>query len=315
MYPSRRHHCATLRTMDEPYVAGAVAPTDQQLALWAVNDATQKATGPCPRCGETSVEELSAVAIAMGGNAAGGRSHGFICDCDGTHLEGNVPRKGCGAFWAAVIDVQTVPQIRSAPPGQAATAAIALVSAGSPVKEIRASAEKWASAVTTLIGLFGIAAVVFGKDAATSLNAHAALALGLTAGAALLCAITGVLLIWRAAHGWPIVKSIKSDDDLVEWYKAREDPRVAVASFRRALAATVLSVVLLGAAVGIVWYSPRIDPPRTQVLIGLTDGSSVCGRLEASTIAGRIAVQKADGAISSLPFTQAIRLEVVSKCQ
>lgn len=127
------------------------------------------------------------------------------------------------------------------------------------LQDIRASAEKWASSISALIGVFSVVAFVKGRDTFANLepaarNASAALVI-----AATVCAASAVALAAFAAQGWPRTFDVLSGDVLANWYQ-RQLGR-AVWSFRISRFLALASAIVLVSAVTLTWFGSERSTP------------------------------------------------------
>lgn len=123
---------------------------------------------------------------------------------------------------------------------------------------IKTQAEKWTGAVTALLGLFGVAAFVTGKDAFTGLDMWAKIVAAVAVVCALSIGVVAVFVSNRAAYGWPELMKVKTDEDLLKWHDDR--PKRLQKAARRMKIAVWLAIVSLGfvtLAAVLMWLAPR----------------------------------------------------------
>ena len=116
----------------------------------------------------------------------------------------------------------------------------------------------WQLALTALLGLFGVAAFVTGKDAFTGLDMWAKIVAAVAVVCALSIGVVAVFVSNRAAYGWPELMKVKTDEDLLKWHDDR--PKRLQKAARRMKIAVWLAIVSLGfvtLAAVLMWLAPR----------------------------------------------------------
>ncbi|WP_412540672.1 hypothetical protein R8Z50_33550 [Longispora sp. K20-0274] len=183
-----------------------------------------------------------------------------------------------------------------------------------PVARVRKVAALWIPGLTAVLGLFGLAGALIGKDTVTALPVWARIAVGALAGLAVLLAAGALFGAYGAAYGWP--RAIQSPEALLAWYRARdEEPGRIVAGFQRAVLATVGALLAMVAGVGLLWFVPPAEQGGTQIRVTRTDQSDVCGTMLASVNPTSIRVRRAsDGRVVSVPVAKIAGMNPAPKC-
>jgi hypothetical protein len=177
---------------------------------------------------------------------------------------------------------------------------------------IRSTATKWGATVGTLTGIFGIVALIKGRENVDDLTRGWEITVGVLVACALLFAAVSVVLAALAAQG--SVKKIDVTGEAVRRFYRREATTARwQLVFSRVTA--VLAVLLLGTAVGMTWYGPQ-DAPATEnpptFLAVLEDGSATCGSLAVSS--GPLVLETADGP-RVVDATKLVSLTPVTACR
>jgi hypothetical protein len=142
---------------------------------------------------------------------------------------------------------------------------------------VRGIAEKWAGSVAALLGVFGIASFVKGRDDLKGLEHDWEVAVGVSLGIAVASAVVAILFASLAAQGGVSVLDLPTGRRIQEW-SAKQIER---ASWQLAVSrlCSVAAVIFVAVAVGIVWYAPRESVEPGSLRIVLITGESVCGTL------------------------------------
>ncbi|MGQ4386582.1 hypothetical protein [Streptomyces sp. SAS_270] len=316
------------RTKAEPvtYLRGRHAVTDEELVAWEPVQVGPSAVaaiqGPCPVCGDhtrQSVEQGKLASGAAGAEETLAKKDRLTvvceCACEINHPDAAVPPthwQSCGRWWLATV--------RLAPGGQgqpvrAATDESMLEAAQAARKAmtndeatVRSAAEKWIAAVTALIGLFGLAGLLAGKDSFVGLPEEAVLIVAAAALVAVLAAASAIILANRAAYGWPTVVDISNDEALERWYvNQRTVVEKAARRLRTAVRCALLSLAALMVVVGCNAFWPR----GIAVQITRVDGSGVCGTLIDTKTPTELRIKRSNGDVTSVPAT-AIKTVIAS---
>jgi hypothetical protein len=139
----------------------------------------------------------------------------------------------------------------------------------------RAAAVKWASTITAVTGVFGIFALVKGRSDITALTHGWELVVAGLFLVAVLCLLRSIVLAALAAEGTPTFESVDTTN-----IRRKYSHATAVAAFQlvgsRVLA--VVAMLLVTAAVGIVWFAPSASAPALSY-VSTSDGTLMCGAL------------------------------------
>jgi hypothetical protein len=155
---------------------------------------------------------------------------------------------------------------------------------------IRTAAEKWRNGLAALLALITTIGVVKGQDTIADLPRSAQVTVGALLAAALIAASTGAFLAMRAAYGLPRAEHLLGDPSDFDRYRWQETRR-AVADVRIAIALTFLTLGLLTFAIGMTWYTPRIEAGMVRVVSAAK--APICGKLiSANATSMTIEVQK-----------------------
>lgn len=181
--------------------------------------------------------------------------------------------------------------------------------ASTQLKAVRTSAEKWAGAVGTLLGLFAITGFVKGPEDLMSLDPTwrpgflVLIALGLLLG------LVATLLAARAAYGWPAQAPLTGL--LYEQWQASA-ARTSARCLVTAVVSAVSGYLLLVAAVGLLWFGPRAQSPTLTLVV--TQSSLVCGRLASLEVTGLSILDPLTGIKTAIPYSDLRVIETVSAC-
>ncbi len=168
--------------------------------------------------------------------------------------------------------------------------------------KLRETAEKWGQTVATLLGLFGIAGFIKGRDEISKLDEPAGAALGVVLLLAFILAAVSTGLAALAAQGIP--RSILEDRVAANRRTAADNARVRINYSRWAIVPVML---LLPLAIGITWYAPQKEAGGAKYLVVQQSGV-LCGELE----------RRDDGTLAmksnSTPLTNVTSMTAVDKC-
>jgi hypothetical protein len=182
----------------------------------------------------------------------------------------------------------------------------------SELTDARKSAEGWRNGLAALIGLTTIASAVNGGAALSALGTPAAVAAGVLLFLGITAAAFGIMWSMRAAYGDP---HLVTQENFVagggtEGFRVR----LAAATARdlsRARYATIVALAFVVAAIGVVWYAPRAQPPFVE--IETTGLKHLCGRLVASA-EGLIALKDPAGAPITVATKAIQSIKTVGRC-
>jgi hypothetical protein len=304
------------------YAAERVDAGQAQLAGWTGWDSGRdiRLTGPCPACGDSSPFAVAQQFTALEARPAGPRalSVSLGCTCDQPHDGQPDGVAGCGRHWSCTATI--------AASGQVALSALAdpvLVAAADALRAagttqlagLRGAAEKWIGGVTALFSLFGLAGVVATRGAVAGLATGWQVVIALAAAASVALAGWSVFCTYRAAYGWPVTRVIADNDELRDWYAAREAaPRVQAGFLRDGVRAAGAALAALTVTLGLLWFAPQQQPSVPMVQVTLTDGSRVCGTLLPATPGATLVRRASDGTSVDITPRSIEALTVVAAC-
>ncbi|MET8852415.1 hypothetical protein [Amycolatopsis sp. NPDC004625] len=121
------------------------------------------------------------------------------------------------------------------------------------LREVRAAAANWRTALAAMLGLVATVALVKGRDSVAGLGLTIRIVVGCILLTAVITAAVGAFVASRSAFGLPKEEEVPARlSDLVVVEQARI--RRAVRDLRAAIALTFVTLALIVAAVGLVWY-------------------------------------------------------------
>lgn len=155
----------------------------------------------------------------------------------------------------------------------------------------RAAAGKWAPTITAITGAFGGFALIRGRADLTSVTHGWEIAVGVLVAAAAYLAIRSIMLAALAAEGTPSSVTVSAKS-----IRSYFDHAVDVAQWQLLASriAAVLAVVVLGGAVGIVWFAPESTPKPPLYHVTVADGHIYCGAVAVNSD-GTLKVTAPDG--------------------
>jgi hypothetical protein len=123
------------------------------------------------------------------------------------------------------------------------------------LREIRAVAANWRTALAAMLALVTTVSVVRGRDSIVGLAPAAQVSVGVLLLVAVVAAATGAFLSSRSAFGFPgEEEASRRLSDLIAAERARV--RRAVRDLRASVVLTFVTLALIIASVGVVWYGP-----------------------------------------------------------
>jgi hypothetical protein len=175
---------------------------------------------------------------------------------------------------------------------------------------IRSTATKWAATIGTLTGIFGIAALIKGRENIAELTRGFEIAVGVLVALALVLSVIAVLLAALAAQG--SVKGVRDGPSLRALYASQMRTAHLQLSFSRATA--VVAVLVLVVAIGMTWYGPAqaLSPQSVTVLATTRGGETFCGTLVIS--GSELLGIKSGKALHSIKAGDIVTLAPVSAC-
>jgi hypothetical protein len=189
--------------------------------------------------------------------------------------------------------------------------------ANSSLPEVRAAAEKWRTGLAALVTIVTAGLLIKGPEAAHELTPRWRLVLTILAGGGIALTIYGLWQALKAAAGSPQSQHLQA---IVDRYGSVLVYELALAKrasdeLRRARAAVMIALPLLGAAL-IAWWWSDTTPHTPPAFIAIDRGAaaSICGELT-SADNGRIRVQVAgEERPRAIPLGQITNLRVKESC-
>lgn len=180
----------------------------------------------------------------------------------------------------------------------------------SSLDRVKAAAEKWATSLAALTGVFGIITLIKGPEDISKLTSPCQVAVGVALLLAVVCAFSSILLAALAAQGIP--KRNWYSGPVVRKKSGLAADRAAKYLFwSRVLVAPV--VIALAVAIGTTWFGDR--PPdsksRSAVLAVQRSGAVLCGQLMADE-RGNVALKVKDQSLTILKEVESIAM--IEKC-
>lgn len=321
-----------------------ITVSDADVESWIVERDSggqpQRIKGPCPACGhETETDiDLSVLASVQSGilplpPASQRVTRVITCACQESHPVPKAPKKvgdadsvevdpdpdpaeSCGRWWLATITLNAdgEQEVHAGDPAMLKAARAVEKSIDGEEARVRVSAEKWIAGIAALLPLFGLTGVIAGKDSLSGISdPWPAIAAGV-AGLALICAAAAILLSYGAAYDWPVEIDVDDDEKLETWFRdRRERIRGAASDLRNGVFAACATLMLLAAALGIVWFGPR-DTPEPLVKVTATTGSFACGHLLKSAKGRVVRVQRDDGTVAAYKAREVSAVAPVKSC-
>lgn len=242
---------------------------------WTVSDEDDEqpleASGSCPCCGHKTTANLVYESLTKGSSGREPRPSERLttmmaCQCSHPHGDPEHPEHtylSCGRKWPATITLnpELRPRVRPVTDARLIPAALGWQDfVAAQESRFQSQAEKWAAAVTTLLGLFGLAAFVTSKEAFSGLPTEARVVATITVISGLIAGVAAVYLSNRAAYGWPEFVQLENDADLIDWFADYKNPRIRVTAnkMKWAVRLAITSLGLLLAASAIMWVVPRV---------------------------------------------------------
>ncbi|MFD5270375.1 hypothetical protein [Streptomyces sp. NPDC058335] len=123
------------------------------------------------------------------------------------------------------------------------------------LREVREVAANWRTALAAMVTLVTAVSVIRGRDTIVGLASGARVLVGVLLLLAIVAASVGAFLASRSAFGLPKAeRTVLRLTDLVAAERARVHR--AVRDLRAAIVLTFVTLALIVAAVGVVWYGP-----------------------------------------------------------
>jgi hypothetical protein len=156
------------------------------------------------------------------------------------------------------------------------------------LSSVQASAGKWQSGLTAILGIVGAVALIGGRDTLQQLRPDSKMLLISLAAVALLANLAAISLATLANVGVPKMTKIKGPEDLMNAdLRPLRQTRRAIDRLRWAIFSAVLAFLASIGAVGVLWLAPNktVAPPLVALRLTVA-GNSVrtCGTFGAGQI-------------------------------
>jgi hypothetical protein len=173
---------------------------------------------------------------------------------------------------------------------------------------VRSGAEKWATTISALTGIFGLTALVSGIGDVDSLAPGCKATVGVLLLLAGLCAAGAVTFAAMAAQGQP--RQLWSTGELLrDHYK--EAAKTAARHLTRSRQLMIPAFLLLFGAVAVTWYGPRKPAVAEHAVAIQQTGVALCGELT-SDEQGRLAIRIKGQGVRTLD--RVVSISGIEKC-
>jgi hypothetical protein len=183
----------------------------------------------------------------------------------------------------------------------------------SQLPDVRRSAENWRNGLVALTGAIAAFSIIKGPEDVGGLDDWAAYTVGVLLLFAFACAIFGAWKALDAAYGTPSIITRERLRSLggIDGYNLDLAARSA-AHLRRARLATIATLILLVAALGLTWYGPRTASVYLHVERKELPG--VCGKLLSSE-QGYLDLQPPGSDAVRVTLADALKVRAVEECR
>ena len=306
------------------YRAERVSVSASQLAAWHATalGSTLRLSGACAACRHpvTAVVSLTGTALEnLSAPVTSALTVAISCNCGHEHKGRSQEPIGCGRTWTALAaaDASGAVSLRIADDPYLSDAAEAWrASQTNQLEKLRAAAERWIAGVSALLGLLTVLGFGLGASQIRMLTFGGKLAIVAAVAVILGSGGFAVMQAYRAAYGWPRIRTIANDTELLAWYAHQGDlPALTATRLRTAAISVSVALVALMVAVGLTWFLPVSTPSGPMVKVTLRDQSMLCGTLLGSQTGGTLYLRRADtGAAQVVAVTQMVRVTPVQAC-
>jgi hypothetical protein len=303
------------------YAIERVDINEAQLASWRgwIDGRELNLAGPCPVCTDDTKQDVDQEFTALEVVAQSRQlAVSVACACGQPHDGQPSGVTGCGRHWSCTATTSAGNTVTLSPLSdpQLVAAADELREAGATqLANLRSAAEKWIGGVTGLFGLFSLAGVITSRSTVTNLAVGWQVIIAIVAAISVALAGLAVFWIYRAAYGWPVTRVIADNDELLNWYAAREAaPRVQAGYLRDGVRVAGGALTALVVTAGLLWFAPQQQPTVPMVQVTLTNGSQVCGTLLPATPGATLVRRASDGTAVDITPRSIEALTVVAAC-
>ncbi|MEU4245706.1 hypothetical protein [Actinoplanes sp. NPDC026619] len=175
---------------------------------------------------------------------------------------------------------------------------------------VRRQAESWRTGLTGITALLGAVLIVKGRGDLVGLVVSYQVAMLCLFGLALSVLVAATMLAVRASSGLPGDEVLLAPEDLERWTDG--EIRAAQRCIRRAQLLTVVGVVAVAVAAGLLWTAPT-RPAKAELVTVHTGSGDYCGWLS-QFAPGTLKISSVDG-FYLLPVSAAVRVEPVPACR
>lgn len=165
-------------------------------------------------------------------------------------------------------------------------------------------------------GLLGFAGLAGARGTIVQLGTGWQVGVAVTALAAISLAALAIYWAYRAAYGWPKVRSVRDDEELLAWYADQlAAPARSAVMLRAGVRSAGASLGALVVLFGLLWFAPTQSPGVPMIRTTLRDGSVLCGTVQASAQNNAVSMRQfSRSTVISIPFSQINGLTSVSSC-
>jgi hypothetical protein len=171
---------------------------------------------------------------------------------------------------------------------------------------VQASAGKWQTGLTAILGIVGAVALIGGRDTLQQLGPDSKVLLISLATLALLANLAAISLATLANVGVPRMTRIKGPEDLMDAdLRPLRQTRRAIDRLRWAIVSALLAFLASIAAVGVLWLAPGKTAAQPLVTLRLTVGArtvTTCGSFGAGQIKDGYFTFMASGSDSAVTY-------------
>jgi hypothetical protein len=218
---------------------------------------------------------LASVVRTPDPDAAQTRLSVMTCQCTSNH-KNSKGAFGCGASWLIGAQFNLADKPPRAAVLQPAGAAVATAvwpaaeayatTASSSLKTVQASAKNWQAALTAILGLVTVVALVGGRSTLQALSGATQAWIVTLAALAVVANALGIYKSTLASTGFPAVKGVEDAFDLgnSDLWPLRQTIH-ALDNLRAAMFWSAAAFVAGAVAVGFVWLAPSAAAPAAKV--------------------------------------------------
>jgi hypothetical protein len=172
--------------------------------------------------------------------------------------------------------------------------------------DVHGAAEKWAGTIASLVGIFGIAGLIKGRDEIDKLTQNTKLGVAILVGIALLLAFIAMYMAALAAQG--VTSEVWTVGDFEQQYN--NATKVAADRLKGSRLLVIPATLALAIAVGLTWFGPakKAEGENSAVVVR-QGGAAVCGQLVQQGASLSLATDA-----GAVPIEDALGITPVSAC-